>query len=42
MENNNQEKITDLNVNNNFGFKKPKEQKFHFYNNDYEEYTDVS
>ena len=29
------------NPNNNVDIKKQKEQKFHYYNNDYEEYTDV-
>ncbi len=37
-----QEKKEQLSVNNNFGFKKPKEQKFHFYNADFEEYSDVN
>jgi hypothetical protein len=39
---NEQEKREQLNVNNNFGFKKPKEQKFHYYNTDFEEYSDVN
>jgi len=30
-----------LNVQNNYGFRKPKEQKFHYYNAEFEEYTDV-
>lgn len=38
----NQDKTKELNPNTNFGLKKLKEQKFHFYNNDYEEYTDVN
>lgn len=39
---NEQEKREQLSVNNNFGFKKPKEQKFHYYNTDFEEYSDVN
>lgn len=35
------EKTEKLTVNNNYGFKKPKEQKFHYYNAEFEEYSDV-
>jgi len=38
---NDYEKTEKLTVNNNFGFKKPKEQKFNYYNTDFEEYSDV-
>ena len=36
------DKSNQLSVNNNYGFKKPKEQKFHFYNTEFEEYSDVN
>ncbi len=37
----NNDKNEKLTVNNNYGFKKPKEHKFHYYNTDFEEYNDV-
>lgn len=41
LQDSNEANKNTLTVNNNFGFKKPKEQKFHYYNHEYEEYTDV-